>query len=175
MKIVIKSQPKEVLETGTFFVDRRSLLGFYEYADDFTKYEILPGKLGLRGELWMGAIGLEGEFGLLIPPATRDMDAIGYSIQKGEWDWWRFLSCVTIPRGRHSLALLFSFSDYTFFDASHDVVSCLESSQLKDDAHEIGTYSSSDNTPLAVAWKAAWRVFQREFCAEMASTEHQDL
>lgn len=175
MKFAVKTQPQEVLKTGVFLVDREKLLGAYLNPNDFKNYEILPGKLGLRGEFWMGAVGLEGDFGLLIPPAKRNIDAIGYSIQLGEWDWWRFLSCITIPRGNYNVALSFSFSHETFFDASQDIVCCLEPDRMKREAGEICTGFSPDTSSVVEAWNAIWKVFQREFGANEANAEYQNL
>jgi len=175
MKFTLKTQPQEVLKTSLFFVNREKLIRAYTDPDSFKNYEIRSGELGLRGELWMGAVGLEGDFGLLIPPAKRDIDAIGYSIQRGEWDWWRFLSCITIPRGNYNVALSFSFSHETFFDASQDIVCCLEPDHLKGEGGEICTGFSPDTTSVAEAWSAVWKVFQREFDAQLASAEYQDL
>lgn len=175
MKFTLQTQPQEVLKTGIFLVDREKLLRSYTYPDAYIGYEIQPGKLGLRGEFWMGSVGLEGDLGLLIPPAKRDIDVIGYSIQRGEWDWWRFLSCITIPRGGYKVALSFSFSDQTFFDASQDVVSLIEFDQMKEEAGLISTSFSPDTTSVADAWSAVWKVFQREFLASEAEPEYQGL
>ena len=175
MKFTLNVRQQEILKTSTFFVDREKLLRCYAYPDDYVRYEPLPGKLGLRGEMWMGAVGLEGDFGLLIPPAKRDVDAFGYSIKRGEWDWWRFLSCVTIPRGNFNVALSLSFSHETFFDTSQNVVCCLESEQLKDGDYKICTHFSPDTSSVAEAWNAAWQVFQKELGAHVASAEYQDL
>ncbi len=175
MTFTLTGRQQEILKTSIFFVDREKLLGSYAHPDDFVRYEPLPGKLGLRGEMWMGSVGLEGDFGLLIPPAKRNMDAFGYSIKRGEWDWWRFLSCVTIPRGNFNVALSLSFSHETFFDASQDVVCCLESEKLKGYADKICTDFSPEFSSVAEAWNAVWLVFQRELGAHVASAEFRDL
>ena len=175
MNFTVNMQSREVLKTCVFFVDREKLLREYAHPDNFKTYEIVPGKIGLRGEFWMGAVGLEGDLGLLIPPAKRDVDGMGYSIKRGEWDWWRFLSCITLPRGNFKLAFLLSFSHETFFDVSHDVVCCLESDQLKKETHLICTDFSPETTSVSVAWGALWNVFKRELSAQEASDEYQIL
>jgi hypothetical protein len=175
MKFTVKTQSQEVLKTSVFFVDRLKLLRSYAHPDSFIGYEILPGKLGLKGELWMGAVGLEGDLALLIPPAKRDIDVIGYSIERGEWDWWRFLSCVTVPRGDYEVAFLISFSHETFFDASQDLVCCLEADQLQNENHLICTHFSPDTTSVSTAWEAIWNVFKREFSAQLPTDEFQSL
>jgi len=175
MKFTLNSQQQEILKTSIFFVDRERLLSSYAYPEDFIRYEIIPGRLGLRGNMWMGAVGLEGDFALLIPPAKRDIDAVGYSINWGEWDWWGFLSCITIPRGNFNVALSLSFSHETFFDLSQDVVCCLEPEHLKDEAHQICTHFSPDTSSVAEAWNAIWKVLQRELGAHVAGDEYQDL
>lgn len=175
MNFTVKTQALEVLKTGVFFVDREKLLSAYAHPNDFSTYEIMPGKIGLRGEFWMGSVGLEGDLALLIPPAKRTIDGIGYSIQRGEWDWWRFLSCISVPRGKYKIALLISFSHETFFDASQDLVCSLESDQLQEDAHQICTWFSPEVSSVSAAWVALWNVFQREFFAEEASDEYQAL
>ena len=175
MKFTLNTQPQEVLKTSLFFVNREKLIRAYTHPDYFKNYEIRPGELGLRGELWMGAVGLEGDFGLLIPPAKRDIDAMGYSIQRGEWDWWRFLSCITIPRGNYNVALSLSFSHETFFDASQDIVCCLEPDRMKREVGEICTGFSPDTSSVVEAWNAVWKVFQREFGANEANAEYQNL
>jgi hypothetical protein len=175
MNFTVNMQSQEVLKTCVFFVDREKLLREYPHPENFKTYEILPGKIGLRGEFWMGAVGLEGDLGLLIPPAKRDVNGIGYSIRRGEWDWWRFLSCITLPRGNFKLAFLLSFSHETFFDASQDVVCSLESHQLQNESQLICTYFSPETTSVSVAWGALWNVLEREFFAQEASVEFQVL
>lgn len=175
MNFKIENKPQEILKTNTFFVNREMLLRSHPHPNDFLEYEIEPGKLALRGEMWMGAVGLEGELGLLIPPAKRNIDEIGYSIQWGQYDWWRFLSFITIPRGKFSVAISFSFSHETFFDLSQDVVCCIESEKLGTDERQICTHFSPDTTPVSDAWHALWKVLQREFSAHVAGAEYQDL
>ncbi len=172
MKYTTNSRSQEILKTCLFFVDRVKLLRTYAHPEDFISYEILPGKLGLRGELWMGSVGLEGDFGLLIPAAKRDVEGIGYSIELGQYDWWRFLSLITLPRGDFNVALNFSFSHETFFDASQDVVCCLEPPSFKENIHQICTHFSPDTSSVSDAWKVAWQVFQREFSAQEANEEY---
>ena len=175
MSINVNMQPQEVLKTSVFFVDREKLLRSYAYPDDFRHYEIVPGKIGLKGKFWMGAVGLEGDLGLLILPAKWTIDGIGYSIQRGEWDWWRFLSCSTVPRGNFKVAFMISFSHETFFDASQDLVCCLESDQMQNEIHAICTDFSPETTSVSEAWEALWSVFKREFFAHEASDEYQSL
>ena len=175
MNFTVKMRSQEVLKTGVFFVDREKLLRAYAHPDDFRTYEIVPGKIGLRGEFWMGAVGLEGDLGLLIPPAKRTIDGIGYSIQHGQWDWWRFLSCITVPRGNFKIAFLISFSHETFFDASQDLVCCLEPDQMQNAIHAICTDFSPQTTSVSEAWRALWDVFKREFFAQEANDEYQSM
>ncbi len=175
MNFTVKTQSQEILKTSVFFVEREKLFRAYAHPDDFSRYEILPGIIGLRGEFWMGAVGLEGDLGVLIPPAKRSIDGIGYSIQRGEWDWWRFLSCITVPRGNFKVAFLVSFSHETFFDASHDLVCCLEADQLQNENHLISTDFSPETTSVSAAWEAVWNVLKREFSAQQATDEFQCL
>jgi hypothetical protein len=168
-------QSQEVLTTDVFFVDREKLFRAYPYPDDFVRYEIVPGKIGLCGKFWMGAVGLEGDLNLLIPPAKRTIEGIGYSIQRGEWDWWRFISCISVPRGNYKIAFLLSFSHETFFDASQDLVCSLEPDQLEKENHQICTDFSPENTSVSEAWGALWNVFKREFFAQEASDQYQSL
>ena len=175
MNYRITSRSQDVLKTGVFFVDRKKILRSYSHPDEFAFYDILPGKLGVSGEFWMGAVGLEGDIDLLIPPSKRDIDAIGYSIRWGEWGWWRFLSCITIPRGNFNTSILFSLSHETFFDASQDIVCCLEPTQIEEASPHINTHSSPDTSSVGEAWDAAWVIFQREFDAHVASPEYQGL
>lgn len=165
MKFIVETEPQEILKTSLFSVDRKQLLRSYAEPEEFSCYDIVPGELGLWGEFWIGAIGLEGELSLFVPPAKRDIDVIGYSVKQGEGDVWRFLSCTTIPKGNFNIALSFSFSHETFFDCSQDVVCCLEHHQLKDESHQICTDTSREVTSLRNAWDAGWKIFQREFRA----------
>ena len=175
MKFKLQNKPQEILKTDAFFVNRNKLLRSYPHPSDFLGYEIEPGKLGLRGEMWMGAVGLEGDLALLIPPAKRDIDAIGYSIQRGQYDWWRFLSFITVPRGNFRVAISLSFSHETFFDLSQDVVCCIEPDHLGIDERQICTHFSPDTSPVSDAWNALWKVFEREFSAQVAGSKYQDL
>lgn len=169
------SRPQDILKTGVFFVDRKQILRSSSYPDDFIFYEPMPGKLGLSGEFWMGAVGLEGSISLLIPPSKRDIDATGYSIRRGKWDWWAFLSFVTIPRGNYKTAILISFSYDNFFDNSQDIACCLEPAQIEEAVPHINTHFSPDTSSVGEAYNAAWVIFQREFSAHVASPEYQRL
>jgi hypothetical protein len=172
MKSLIISRPQEILKTSIFFVDPEKLM---RSRDNPRNWETIQGKMGLRGELWMGAVGVEGTFGLLIPPAKHDIEAIGYSIKWGEWDWWAFLSCVTLARGSYKVAVSLSFSHGTFFDLSQDIVCCLEEDQLGEEMGDLMTHTYPETSSIAVAWEALWRIFQREFAAELAPPEYQGL
>lgn len=173
MNFTVKMQSQEVLNTGRFFVDREKLLRAYAYPDVLRTYEIVPGKIALCGEFWMGAVGLEGDLFLLIPLAPRTVEDIGCSIQREEWEWYRFLSCISVPRGNYKIAFLISFSHETRFDASQDIVCCLESDQLQKEANQICTDFSPENTSVSEAWAALWNVFKREFFAQEASDHYQ--
>jgi hypothetical protein len=175
LKIKLRTTEQQVLDTSVFLVDRKKMLISCPFPDVFSVYETMPGMIALRGAMWMGAVGLEGDFSLLIPPAKRDIDAIGYSIKWGEWDWWRFLSCITIPKGDYRVAMLFSFSNHTFFDMSQNIACYLEPERLEEETGFISTHSSPDTSSVDEAWTALWGVFQREFDARIAGDEYQSL
>ena len=175
MKVKLRTVERQILNTSVFLVDRKKILISCPISDSFSRYETTPGMIALRGEMWMGAVGLEGDFGLLIPPADRDVDVIGYSIKEGEWDWWRFLSCITVPKGDYEVAMLFSFSNETFFDMSQDVACRLEPERLNEERGFISTDYSPDTSSVDEAWGALWRVFQRELDARIADDEYQSL
>ena len=46
---------------------------------------------------------------------------------------------------------------------------------MKREVGEICTGFSPDTTSVAEAWNAVWKVFQREFGANEASAEYQNL
>lgn len=165
------------LKTGLIALDPIKLMRLIENASDYSnnhEHSNYPGKILIRGELWMGSTGLEGHFALFVPPPKHKIDVPSNFIKNGDWEWWHFLSCISVPRNDYKIAVILSFAHESFFNRSFDIVCCLEHDQLGEESEIISPNYPSQNCVSEVtnAWSALWRVFQREFDATEAS--HHD-
>lgn len=167
----IHNSSREILVTDVFLVDIRKLLrvdaakgliSTTNWPDDLG--DGIVGKVALRGEFWMGSIGLEGFLSLLVPIPHRSAREGKFASEKQVFDWWRFLTCVSVPADEYRVELWLSMSSGTDFARSQDVVCRLTNEQLGEQVNQIATYFDPDQS-VSDAWDAAWVVFQREFDA----------
>jgi hypothetical protein len=169
---IVKNSLQEILVTDIFLVDVRKILRIHEsngqistknWPDDLG--DEIKGKIALRGEFWMGSIGLEGFLSLMVPLRDKKQKKSEVSWDENLFDNWRFLSCLCVPAENDEIEFWFSMSSATDFYRGQDVVCRLTNVQLGDEASLITTYFLPDCSPVCVAWQAAWKVFQREFDA----------
>lgn len=100
---------------------------FPKEQSDWKTYASDDGYLRIRPTVTMGAAGLQGSLALGNPPRETALDAWEASKEAGVWDYWSFLSFVTIPSdiGDRQYVLLF-FETNTFFERPLEVVTRLQ-------------------------------------------------
>jgi len=132
------------------------------YCDDFERYA-RDGMLTLRGDIWMGVVGIEGKFGLRIPPSGKDIDAWEASISAGQEDWWGFIGMITVPaNGWGNSNILIYVENNTFFDMAHQILATIEISECIDVLTLEGPVYLE---VLYAAWGQTWKLLQSRFDA----------
>jgi hypothetical protein len=189
LKTYTKEKPQIVLRTGVFFLDAIKLFSkdsiyfnsgnptpteITDFYKDWGRYFVGSQKFGISAEFWMGAVGIEGNLNLLIPPAKKDIDILGYSRGKGEWDWWGFLSCITVPEGNYTTSLIISFMHESYFDRSQDIINNFKC-DAADDPSLLATHFSTDTSSIEDAWGELWKIFKKDLSAEVANESFNGL
>lgn len=173
----------EVLTTGPFSVSINKL---FQHDPFYSKSENLPsleqdmgyyctqsGRLELEGEFWLGSVGIEGNITLIVPPAKEDIEALGYSVNKGERDRWNFLTCLTIPENDGNVSIRLAYARSTFFERPEDVVVNIDSTMIGSEVECITRWciDQDNDESIQEAWNGLWRLFERILDAQPSSTD----
>jgi len=162
-------------EDSTYFRTKNATsLEIDAFHKDWQNYYSMPKKFGICGEFYMGSVGIEGELDLLIPPAKKTIDILGYSRDKNEWDWWGFLSCLTVPSNQYKTSMVISFKHESYFDRSQDII-CHAEATAADYPSRLATHFSPNTSSIEDAWCELWKIFQNKFDAEAASDDFNKL
>ncbi len=181
--ISIAMNENEVLTTEPFSVSINKLFQhdpFYSKSENLASLEgymghycTQSGRLVLEGEFWLGSVGIEGNITLIVPPAKKDIELLGYSVNKGEIDRWVFLTCLTIPENDGNVSIRLAYARNTFFDRPEDVVVKIDSKMIGDEVERITRWCIDQDKDESIeeAWNGLWRIFERILEAQPSSTD----
>ena len=95
--------------------------------DSWNRSASQDGYLRLRPSVFIGISGLEGSLALGNPPSETALDCWEASKPAGVWDYWSFLSFITVPSSNNGeKKLVIFFEGNTFFDRPLEIIAELE-------------------------------------------------
>lgn len=129
----------------------------------WSAYASDSGYLRIRPSVTLGAIGVQGNLALGIPPSEEDVDAWEASRPAGHWDYYGFLSFVTIPTPSDKEAEVVIFiRPGNLFDAPARIVARLKVPTSK---WERSPFLDEDDEEVRLRkkWKTLEQAISKEF------------